>query len=74
MQDAYIDIETTGLSSMSCSITVVGIYRVDQAESQLVQLVGNNITRASIEQAVCGVDTIYTYNGQRFDLPFIYDA
>lgn len=74
MQDAYIDIETTGLSSLSCSITVVGIYRPGQNGAELVQLVGKDITRKGIEQAVRGVDTIYTYNGHKFDLPFIYDS
>ncbi|MDX9802576.1 MAG: ribonuclease H-like domain-containing protein [Dehalococcoidales bacterium] len=74
MQDAYIDIETTGLSPLSCSITVVGIYLVGSDGGQLVQLVGDNITRAGIEEAVCEVGTIYTYNGQRFDLPFIHDV
>ncbi|MDD2471623.1 MAG: ribonuclease H-like domain-containing protein [Dehalococcoidales bacterium] len=74
MQDAYIDIETTGLSPVSCSITVVGIFLVSRTSQQLVQLVGEKITRSSVEEAVCGVDTIYTYNGQRFDLPFIHDA
>jgi uncharacterized protein YprB with RNaseH-like and TPR domain len=74
MKDAYIDIETTGLSPATCSITVVGIYRVGRDGGRLVQLVGDDVTRAGIEQAVYGVDTIYTYNGRKFDLPFIRDA
>jgi uncharacterized protein YprB with RNaseH-like and TPR domain len=74
MQEAYIDIETTGLSSQDCSITVVGIYLVNNTNRQLVQLVGEQITSSRIERAVSGVDTIYTYNGRRFDLPFIRDA
>lgn len=71
MPDAYIDIETTGLSPGSSSITVVGIYLVDSATEQLVQLVGSEITPAGITEVVHGVETIYTFNGHRFDLPFI---
>ncbi|MBN1370104.1 MAG: ribonuclease H-like domain-containing protein [Dehalococcoidaceae bacterium] len=71
MPDAYIDIETTGLSPASSSITVVGIYLVDGTAEQLVQLVGSEITPGSITEVVRGIETIYTFNGHRFDLPFI---
>ena len=70
MPDAYIDIETTGLSPVSSSITVVGIYLVDGSAEQLVQLVGSKITPGSITEVVRGIETIYTFNGHRFDLPF----
>ena len=69
--DAYLDIETTGLSSLGDDITVVGIYLVNGADSRLVQLVGNEVTVDNLLEALEGVDTIYTYNGSRFDLPFI---
>jgi uncharacterized protein YprB with RNaseH-like and TPR domain len=71
--EAYLDIETTGLSSFSSDITVVGIYRCCGAESEFVQLVGRDITSHSLMQALEGVEIIFTYNGRRFDLPFIYD-
>jgi uncharacterized protein YprB with RNaseH-like and TPR domain len=69
--DAYLDIETTGLQAGPYEITVVGIYVVDGRENRVVQLVGDEITERAILQALEGVDTIYTYNGSRFDLPFI---
>ncbi len=69
--DAYLDIETTGLSAGPYEITVVGIFLVDGRESRVVQLVGDEITERAILQALEGVETIYTYNGSRFDLPFI---
>ncbi len=72
MYDAYLDIETTGLSSYYDDITVVGIYLVNSSEGKLVQLVGGEIARGNLLQALEGVDTIYTYNGSRFDLPFIH--
>ena len=71
MGEAYLDIETTGLSPRNCEITVVGIYLTNATKDKFVQLVGDAITDASVLQALDGVDVIYTYNGSRFDLPFI---
>jgi len=70
--DAYLDIETTGLSPVYHDITVVGIYLINGSQSRLVQLVGNQVKKKSLLEALDGVQTIYTYNGQRFDLPFIH--
>lgn len=70
--DAYLDIETTGLSPRYCEITVVGIHLVSGHESRFIQLVGDDVTADNILQALDGVSTLYTYNGSRFDLPFIY--
>lgn len=69
---AYLDIETTGLSPSYHDITVVGIYLINCSDSRLVQLVGKQIKKKALLEALDGVDTIYTYNGQRFDLPFIH--
>lgn len=69
--EAYLDIETTGLSAFSGAITVVGIYLCDNSDARFIQLVGRDITRYSLLETLEGVDTIYTYNGRRFDLPFI---
>ena len=40
MNDAYLDIETTGLSCQYAGITVIGIYAVNGADDRFVQLVG----------------------------------
>jgi uncharacterized protein YprB with RNaseH-like and TPR domain len=69
--EAYVDIETTGLSPFNGDVTVVGIYRVDGDDGELIQLVGEEITPQKILDALKDVDTIYTYNGSRFDLPFM---
>jgi uncharacterized protein YprB with RNaseH-like and TPR domain len=69
--DAYLDIETTGLSIMYSEITVIGIYLCDENNSEFIQLVGEAVTRDNLIKALEGVNTIYTYNGSRFDLPFI---
>ena len=71
LREAYLDIETTGLSAFSGAITVVGIYLCDNRDARFIQLVGRDITRYSLLETLEGVDTIYTYNGRRFDLPFI---
>ncbi len=70
--DAYLDIETTGLSSSCDRITVIGLYLVKDSDNKLVQLVGDDITEDSILTALQGVGNIFTYNGRRFDLPFIH--
>jgi len=70
-EDAYLDIETTGLSYQYADITVIGIYLVNGSDSRLVQLVGKEVAVDNLLKAVDGVNTIYTYNGSRFDLPFI---
>ena len=70
-KDAYLDIETTGLSWGQEQITVVGCFLVHGHEKQLVQLVGREVTRDNLRETLNGVDQIFTYNGHRFDLPFI---
>ncbi|MBA7608140.1 hypothetical protein ES703_15315 [subsurface metagenome] len=69
--DAYLDIETTGLSSLYADITVIGLYLVNGSDSRLVQLVGEEVNKDNVLETLRGVDTIFTYNGSRFDLPFI---
>ncbi len=71
--EAYLDIETTGLSSVYSYITIIGIYVVSEYDSKVVQLVGDEITEENLLRALEGVETIFTYNGSRFDLPFIQD-
>jgi uncharacterized protein YprB with RNaseH-like and TPR domain len=61
---AYLDIETC----FEGEVTVVGIYREDRG---LCQLVGGQITDASVWDALEGVDTLCTFNGDCFDLPVL---
>jgi len=62
--NTYLDIET----SFKGNITVFGIY-FDNGD--LKQLVGKEITKKNIINVLKNVNTIYTYNGSRFDLPVI---
>jgi len=70
--EAYLDIETTGLSPAYSYITVIGIYLTNERDDCFIQLVGDQITPDSILEALAGAARIYTYNGSRFDIPFIY--
>ena len=45
---------------------------VNGGEGRLVQLVGSEVSVENLLIAINGTGTIYTYNGSRFDLPFIY--
>src|SRR4030066_931299 len=72
--DAYLDIETTGLSAFFDYITVIGVLRCDGRNSELFQLVGAEVTRGNLITALRDVKTIYTYNGARFALRFISNS
>jgi uncharacterized protein YprB with RNaseH-like and TPR domain len=69
--EAYLDIETTGLSRSYCEITVIGINICRGYNARFTQLVGKDITAANLLEALEGASIIYTYNGSRFDLLFI---
>jgi hypothetical protein len=72
VKEAYLDIETTGLSPADCEITVIGIHICHGDETNFIQLVGRDITADNTLEALNGVGVIHTYNGHRFDLPFIH--
>lgn len=67
----YLDIETTGLSRQRCELTVVGVATFRGTEQHVRQLVGGQIRADSVLDLLAGIDEVYTYNGSRFDLPFI---
>jgi len=68
---AYIDIETTGLDRYRHEVTVVGICLEQGRSRRVVQLYEETLTRKGILDAVSQADILYSYNGARFDLPFI---
>ncbi|MEW6141724.1 MAG: ribonuclease H-like domain-containing protein [Chloroflexota bacterium] len=69
--EAYLDIETTGLSSRDCRITVIGVYRWWGRGGEFIQLYNERLTSSDLLKALEGVTLLHTYNGRRFDLPFI---
>lgn len=68
---AYLDIETTGLSPTRGDLTVIGICLEDDDHQQVIQLLENDISSAMLFKIIERVDMLYTYNGTRFDLPYI---
>lgn len=68
---AYLDIETTGLSRHYADLTVIGIALDNGGKHQVVQLIEDDLYETKLLECLEGVDEIYTYNGSRFDLPFI---
>lgn len=68
---AYLDIETTGFSRHDCDLTVIGIALENGRECQTVQLLEDSLSKKRLLKALKGVDEIYSYNGSRFDIPFI---
>jgi uncharacterized protein YprB with RNaseH-like and TPR domain len=70
----YLDIETTGFSSYYCDLTVVGVAVLWEDRQRFGQLFGGQINADRVLGLLEGVDEIYTYNGSRFDLPFIKGA
>ncbi len=67
----YLDIETTGFSRTYCDLTVVGVAVVRGEQLRFGQLYGDQIYADGVLGLLEGVDEIYTYNGSRFDLPFL---
>ena len=68
---AYLDIETTGLSRYYSDLTVIGIALEHGSKCRVIQLLEDDIYEAKLLKVLKGVDEIYSYNGSRFDLPFI---
>ena len=68
---AYLDIETTSLSPIDGELTVIGLYLDNGKTEEFVQLVGDEISAAKLLTALREVKVLYTYNGSRFDLPYI---
>lgn len=68
---AYLDIETTGLSRSFCDITIIGIALEKNGKLKVTQLLETTLTEKKLLNSLLGIDELYSYNGSRFDLPFI---
>lgn len=62
----YLDIETSGCYLGTDEITVIGLY-----DGHKVRSFVNGINLEQFETAVAPYDLVITFNGSRFDLPFI---
>jgi len=70
--DAFLDIETTGLYAHRDRITVIGIYFHNGNEGRLIQLYNEKLSCPELLNIMEGTENVFTYNGDRFDLPFIH--
>jgi len=68
---AYLDIETTGLARNFSDITIIGIALERNGRLEIRQLLEKTLTESKLLSALSGIDELYSYNGSRFDLPFI---
>ncbi|MCX6357598.1 MAG: ribonuclease H-like domain-containing protein [Candidatus Aureabacteria bacterium] len=71
MFSAYLDIETTSVAPEEGDLTVIGVYRERDGEGTFIQLVGEDISVDKLIPVFMDSPTLYTYNGERFDLPYI---
>ena len=68
---AYLDIETTGLDPANGELTVIGLCLEEGDGRRIVQLVEDEIRSSNLTKIMKKVKVLYTYNGVRFDLPYI---
>src|SRR3990172_2611332 len=66
---AYLDIETTGLSAGRDAVTVVGLY---DGRRTMSFVRGANLEE--LPEALDGAKLLVTFNGARFDVPFLRAA
>ncbi len=64
----YFDIETTGLSKKRNKVTTVSFHRNGKTKT-LIQ--GQNLTKENLEREFYNSSIIITFNGKRFDKPFL---
>ena len=78
MNFAVFDIETTGLSSSYASIMLSGMILVRNGKADFIQLLAErpqDEEKLLIEtfKRLASVDYVVTFNGHRFDIPFIIE-
>ena len=67
-QACFFDIETTGLSKQRNKVTTVSFYR-DGESKTLVR--GQDLTRERLEEEFFESKMLVSFNGKRFDAPFL---
>lgn len=67
-QTCFFDIETTGLNHHSSVVTTVSIHQDGQTET-LVR--GDDLTADALERVFESAGLVVTFNGARFDVPFL---
>ena len=70
-QACFFDIETTGLESRSSVVTTVSLHQ-DGETRTLVR--GDDLTAERLQAAFDDAGLLVTFNGARFDIPFLEDC
>lgn len=67
----FFDIETTGLDARHSEVTTVSFHQ-DGETTTLVR--GDDLTRAAIETELSDAGLLVSFNGKRFDVPFLEES
>jgi hypothetical protein len=70
-ETCFLDIETTGLDRYDDEVTVVSCHRDGRTET-LVR--GRDLTGDRLGRELADASLLVTFNGKRFDVPFLEDA
>lgn len=73
----FFDIETTGLSHSTDEVTTVSIHRGGETRTFVndpAPSVGEPLTRDAVRETIDTAPLIVTFNGKRFDVPFLETA
>jgi uncharacterized protein YprB with RNaseH-like and TPR domain len=67
----FLDIETTGLDRYRDDVTVVGLHRPGETTTLVA---GRDLTARRLGRHLDDADLLVTFNGKRFDVPFLESA
>lgn len=67
----FFDIETTGLHKQYDDVTTVSVHQAGETTT-LVQ--GRDLTAAALRDAFADAELLVTFNGARFDVPFLEES
>ncbi len=75
-QSIFLDIETTGFKAEYCSIYLIGLMYIHENTATIIQLFAENTDEedevlTELMNILSDFDTIITFNGNKFDIPFI---
>ncbi|GGO02642.1 ribonuclease H-like domain-containing protein [Haloarcula pellucida] len=64
----FFDIETTGLDQQRNRVTTVSLHQDGETETLVA---GDDLTAGNLRAAFADADLLVTFNGKRFDVPFL---
>ena len=70
-ETCFLDIETTGLNQHRDDVTVVGLHSPGATE---VLVAGRDLTAERLQRRLDDAKLLVTFNGKRFDVPFLETA